>query len=208
MGIVYIKKLSENAILGLWHITETVEALLKMSDLSLADMDIYQTKKNDKRKKEWLACRNLLNKIFQKKVNVHYSQNGKPHLEENNYHISMSHSGEYSCVYTDHINPVGVDIQKLKRSIQKGIDFYINETERRWIEPEDNLMLHIIWSVKESVFKYCGINELDMKKDIILSSFKSNQNGMIEVSILNHDFKNKLLINYVTFDDYILTYTI
>ena len=46
MGIVYIKKLSENSMLGLWHITETTKDLLKKTDLSLADLEIYKIKKN------------------------------------------------------------------------------------------------------------------------------------------------------------------
>ncbi|WP_221393144.1 4'-phosphopantetheinyl transferase superfamily protein [Dyadobacter sp. NIV53] len=207
MGILYIKKPSKNSLLGLWHITESVETLLKALDLSPADREIYQTKKNDKRKKEWLACRNLLNGMFPEKVKVYYDQEGKPYLDENKFQISMSHSGEYACVYAHEIKPVGVDVQKLKPGIQKGLDFFINETERGWIDAEDNLMLHIIWSVKESVFKYYGLNELDMKKDVTVSSFKSNQNAMIEVSILNHDLKNKLFITFEIFGDYVLTYT-
>ena len=208
MGIVYIKRPSENSILGLWHVTETREELLGSVNLSSYDTEIYKIKKSDLRKKEWLACRNLLKVMSDEKLQIIYDHNGKPYFVDNRFHISMSHSGEYACVYLDRFKPVGIDIQQLKPSLKAGKDFFLNETENSWVNCNDNVIMHIIWSVKESVFKFYGIYEIDIKKDIAVYPFESNQKGNIEVNILNQKQNNKILVNYEVFDSYVLTYTV
>ena len=208
MGIISIKKPSETSLLGLWQITESAEKLFENIELSASDSEIYNTKKTDSRKKEWLACRNLVQKMLTEKVEIRYDNNGKPFLVSQEYHISMSHSGAYACVYLDKLKPVGIDIQMLKSSIKAGADFFIHETENEWMDTDNNLLLHIIWSTKETLFKYFGIYDLDIKKDISVNHFKSNENGIIEVNILNHDPDKTILVYYQVFDGYVLTHTI
>ena len=208
MSIVYIKKISENGLLGLWQITESVENLLENLNLSVYDKQIFEAKINDRKKKEWLACRNLVATMLKGPAGINYDLNGKPYFSDNTFQISMSHSAGYACVYINKFNTVGVDIQQLKTIPAKGVQFFLNEEENGWIASDDNVMLPIIWSVKETVFKYCGIYELDIKKDILLSPFTSNQNGIIEVNVLRQIRNHKILVHYEILDDYVLTYTI
>jgi len=208
MGISFIKNPSENSTLGIWHITESAEELFKKVVLSSTDSEILKTKRNDSRKKEWLACRNLAKALLQEDFAIQYDRNGKPFLESNSHQISMSHSGDYACVYLDKLNPVGVDIQKLKVSVKAGSAYFVNESEMEWVNCDNNKILHIIWSAKETVFKYFGNNDLDMKKDITVNPFKSNENGIIEVNNSNHLPIKTILVYYQFFDGYVLTYTI
>jgi len=208
MGITSIKRLSENSLLGLWHITESVDELFGKVILSSNENEIYYSKKTDSRKKEWLACRNLIKEMLHANVEISYDQSGKPFLTNHEFYISMSHSGEYSCVYVNGLKPVGVDIQKFKSSIKAGYDFFIHESDEKWVNTNSNELLHIIWSIKETVFKYFGIPELDIKKDIVVNPFTSNENGIIEVNILNHGPIRTILVYYQVFDGYVLTYTI
>ena len=122
MGVVYIKRPSESSVLGLWHVTESVEELYQSVHLSTSDIEVYKTKKNDTRRKEWLAIRNLLNVMVSGSVEIRYDENGVPHLSGSEYHISMSHSGDYVCVYLDRFKSVGVDVQRLKKTIKAGAD--------------------------------------------------------------------------------------
>ena len=141
-------------------------------------------------------------------VEISYDQSGKPFLTNQEFYISMSHSGEYSCVYVDRFKPVGVDIQKFKPSIRDGCDFFISEIDAKWVNIDSNELLHIIWSIKETVFKYFGISDLDIKKDIVVNPFTSNENGIIEVNILNGGMTKTILVYYQVFDGYVLTHTI
>jgi len=208
MSIAYIKSPTENSIIGLWRISESVEELLSPLRLSENEKKILALKKTDSRKKEWLACRNLLKIMTSADHEIIYDAYGKPYMKDQSFKISMSHSAEFACVYLDKKKPVGVDIQKIKPDIHNGSEFFLNPKELHWLNKEDNLMLHIIWSAKESTFKYCGIPDLDLKKDILLSAFTCSQIGIIEITVLNYDLNEKIRINYECFDGYILTRTV
>jgi 4'-phosphopantetheinyl transferase len=207
MGVVFIKKVSEHAQLGLWKIEESAEDLVAQLNLSGSDQEMLHSKKNILRKKEWLASRNLLKAMFPKNKGIRYDTNGKPFLNETSNHISISHSGDYACVYLNQQNPVGVDIQKLKPDISKGADFFLSAAELDQFGTSDNLLLHILWSAKEAVYKFFAAADIDVKKDIYLLPFQRNQSGTIEVNISYSDQDVNLHLHYQTFDDYVLTRT-
>ncbi|MEO6287434.1 MAG: 4'-phosphopantetheinyl transferase superfamily protein [Dyadobacter sp.] len=138
---------------------------------------------------------------------IYYDENRKPHIQHSGQQLSMSHSGEYVSVYLHKTHAVGVDIQQMKPSISKGADYFLNDDEQRWADLDDNVLLHLIWSAKESIFKYAGDTDLNLKKHIITNSFNSNQNGTIQVSILKGNMTENILVQFETFEDYVLTWT-
>jgi phosphopantetheinyl transferase len=208
MGIASIERFSNTASLGLWQITESVETLLSRLVLSSSEQQRFKTKKTDSRKKEWLACRNLLGEMLGRNPLIEYDSQEKPFLTDDNTYISLSHSGVYAAVYVNSEKAVGVDIQKLKPSISNGADFFLNEAELQWADLSNNNSLHLIWAVKEAVFKLVGSKELDFRKDIDLKPFESNQNKPIEVSIFNQQTIQNTKVCHSFFEDYVLTWTI
>ncbi|WP_439584224.1 4'-phosphopantetheinyl transferase family protein [Dyadobacter bucti] len=207
MSIRYIKRLSEDAMLGLWQMSESWQELSEQLQLSAADQQVLEGKKTESRKKEWLACRVLLKAMAPESGRITYDENRKPHVTGNNHFISMSHSGDFASVYLHKKQSVGVDIQKMKNSISKGADYFLHSSEQAWVDFSDNLTMHLIWSAKESGFKYAGNSELDLKKHIVTKRFSGNQNGIIEVSIDDTNFKS-VMVSYDTFEDYVLTWTL
>jgi 4'-phosphopantetheinyl transferase len=208
MGISSIKSISPVSLLGLWHMTETwqqLQAMLDLPDRETATLDSIQ---KDKRKQEWLACRALLAEMTGSVPAIVYDSNRKPHIEGSQMQLSMSHSGAYACVYVHHTSPVGVDIQQMKPSISKGADYFLNEHEQHWADLTDNLLLHLMWSAKESVFKYAANADIDLKKHITINRFSSNQNGVFEVNLLNGQSPQSMQIAFDTFEDYVLTWTV
>lgn len=208
MGISSIKSISPVSSLGLWYMTETWQQLKEMLDLPQPEIDTLQSIQKDKRKQEWLACRALLAQMTGSQHSIVYDGNRKPHLEGSAMHISMSHSGQYACVYVHETQPVGVDIQQMKPSISKGADYFLCDEELDWADLSDNLLLHLMWSAKESVFKYAGNAALDLRKHMTINRFPSNQNGIFEVNLVNGQSLEPLRIAYETFEDYVLTWTV
>ncbi|MCE7064147.1 4'-phosphopantetheinyl transferase superfamily protein [Dyadobacter sp. CY326] len=208
MGISYIKSISQHASLGLWHITESWPTLKDMADLPESALHPLDDKRNDKRKQEWLACRVLLKEMLPAAALIAYDTNRKPHIEGDKHQISMSHSGDYVSVYIHDSEPVGVDLQLMKPSISKGSDYFLNALEQQWVNVDNNLLLHLIWCAKEAVFKYAGDADLDLKKHIITNPFASNQNGKIQVSILKENTRNSVMVQFETFNNYVLAWTI
>ncbi|WP_229208639.1 4'-phosphopantetheinyl transferase family protein [Dyadobacter luticola] len=188
--------------------TESWPELMEMLDLSANDEQILNNKKKDIRKQEWLACRVLLKNMLQKDVEIGYHDDGKPFVKDLDLFLSMSHSGDFVSVYMDKKKSVGIDIQQLKPDISKGADFFLNEAEQIWADLENNVQLHTIWSAKEAVFKYAGNIDLDFKKHIITNPFSGNQNGQIEVKLLNENETETVQVQYENFENYVLTWTI
>lgn len=182
--------------------------LLGMLELPASELDAFDAILKEKRKQEWLACRVLLKEMLGRYGVIGYDAERKPHLAGSDVEISMSHSGEYVCVYLCERAPVGVDIQQLKPSISKGAFYFLNDTELQWAELQNNVQMHLIWSAKESVFKYAGDASIDLKKHITINRFSGNQNGRFEVNLQKGDFPEAIQIQFDTFEDYVLTWTL
>lgn len=208
MPICYIKRISDDSTLGLWHMSESWQELKDMLSLLDSELLALEDKKTDRRKQEWLACRILLQEMTQTLPVVMYDENRKPHLKDSNKQLSLSHSGDYASVYIHDSKPVGVDLQQMKPSIAKGADYFLNAAEQHWADLSDNASLHLIWCAKEAAFKYAGDPDLDLKKHIITNPFHSNQNGFIEVSIQKEHLNLSLKVQYDAFEDYLLVWTV
>jgi 4'-phosphopantetheinyl transferase len=208
MGIVSIERFSNGSALGLWQITESVDSLFASLRLSEAELARFAEIKTGRRKKEWLACRNLVRLMTDTGVEISYNRDGKPEIQNSDFHISISHSESYACVYIKKTGPCGVDIQKLKKSISAGADFFIADQERKWVDLSDNFQMHLIWSAKEAAFKYAGIHDIDFKNNILLKPFQSNQNEPIQVTLLNQQNTTKISLRYLFFEQYVLVWTL
>jgi phosphopantetheinyl transferase len=208
MGICYIKTVAPHAQLGIWRMTEPWQDLTTKINLPEEELHALTDITKDKRKQEWLSSRLLIQEITGQSPVVRHNADRKPYLPASEYQLSISHSGEYAAVYISPKSMVGVDIQQLKPSISKGIDYFLNPDEQQWIDTENNLLLHLMWSAKEAAFKYAGNADLDLRKHFTIKPFESNQNGEIQVLISNAGHIVPLTLGYDTFDDYVLTWTI
>ncbi|WP_159474049.1 4'-phosphopantetheinyl transferase superfamily protein [Dyadobacter sp. 3J3] len=207
MGLVYKKILEGDSLLGLWEISESLEEMFEAIKLSDSDQKKLERKVNSKRKKESVAVRLLLEKMLEETHEISYDENGKPFLISTNYKISISHSEKYAAMYLVKDKSAGVDIQKIKPDIGKGIDFFLNDEEQLWVDKADFILINILWSAKESVYKYAGIKELDPRNNMSVNPFLAKPQGEISV----HFGKEKLetiLIHYEVFEDYVLTRTL
>lgn len=83
---------------------------------------------------------------------ISHLKNGAPILngDEDSY-ISISHSKNYFAVYYSKGEAVGIDVEIIQRSLFEGGHYFLNENElcQDWTNDE----LHIIWGVKEALFK-------------------------------------------------------
>lgn len=60
MGIFLKRNINDNSIVGLWEITETSDDLFSQIKLNLEEKELYESFRNDLRKRHWLSYRNLL----------------------------------------------------------------------------------------------------------------------------------------------------
>ena len=77
---------------GIWKIEESSEVLLSLlrnREEHLPQLELIRT---EQRRREWLACRVLLQELTGGPVCVAYRPNGAPYLSGSSLHISISHT--------------------------------------------------------------------------------------------------------------------
>ena len=190
MGI--IKKIEENnCIISLWEINETLDALMQLSaNRKIPDFI------NEKRKKEHLTSRLLLNKISPN-TTISYNEFGAPILD-NNLHISISHSKNFVAIIISE-QQVGMDIEAISEKALRLAPKFVSEKKRTTLNKEKATL---IWCLKEAVFKWHQKGKVDFIKDIIIPPFIAEEKGQIKAQFK----KKELILNYQKINTHYLAY--
>ena len=157
----------------LWEITENYETLFSGIELDFKSEQLLSQKKSETHKNQFLAVRYLLQYLSIDLHNLNYNILGKPFFE-NNYKISISHSGLYvALIISD--TAVGIDIETINDRILKIKSKYL-ETELNYpLELNTEISL-VYWNIKESVFKAVDKPGIDFKKNILVPPLDMKKN--------------------------------
>ena len=107
----------------------------------------------------------------------------KPFLQNEQYHFSISHSGNYAAAIVSSTNRVGIDIEIPSAKVGRVAHKFIHASEEKFLSTF-NIQLQttnyqpqtIIWSSKEALFKWYSLGELDFKEHMQLSNNIQQQN--------------------------------
>ena len=108
MPVIEDFNVSSNTRYVLWEITENYETLFSGIELDLNSNQLLSQKKSETHKNQFLAVRYLLKYLSIDLSDLNYDSSGKPFFE-NNYKISISHSGVYVAVIISDTD-VGIDL--------------------------------------------------------------------------------------------------
>ena len=164
-----LKREENNISIYIWKIQESLKELIQ-----LYPYIEFPKFKSDKRNLEALCSRILLYN-HSKSLKISYSDTGSPSLNNHQY-ISISHSGNLVCIGVSK-NTIGIDIEEIsERSLRSHSKFVnVNQTNL------DKNKTSLIWSIKESVFKYHNIGGIDFKRDILLKDLIVQDKGKLVV---------------------------
>lgn len=208
MGLAYSKQLSDSSLLGLWHLSESLTELLAHYPLKPEELPEFEKRKNEKRKKEWLATRLLLGSLLDSTYFIRYGTNGKPYLSPSTHHISLSHSGDYVAIILNANSKNGIDIQYIKPSICSGKEYFLSDREIGELPyPENAAYLTTYWCAKECLYKYADTDLTDLKNNLYILPFSPQTNGMLQTRILSPEYPEVIPLHYHHLDDYVLVYT-
>ena len=185
-----LKKEENNNTILVWEISEPLEGLI-----SLSTNTDYSYAKSEKKKKEFLTIRILLN-YFNKNLKIAYSKNGSPNLSNHQY-ISVSHSGDLVCIIISD-KKIGIDIEQISDKSLQMKEKFINSHHTKLNKEKSTL----IWCIKEAVFKFHEIGNVDFIKDISVPDFRLYECGKIYVNFKNHTLK----AYYFKVEDFYLAY--
>jgi len=168
MPIKDIFLLNPNLQIGVWEITESIDELLESLNLAEEEFHVFNLFKNERRKKEWLAIRCLLQKM-DKSALIIYLKNGKPRLKAENGFISLSHTKGWVSIILNKSHDVGCDIEQLTPEVLRIKEKFASDEELEKSENHKNKLAYftLLWSTKEAIYKlFSEIVALEFKTQI------------------------------------------
>jgi len=212
MSLVQFKQLKDNTMLGVWHIEESKQELIKMLNENLVDVSQNSSNK-ETLGIHWLASRVLIQSLFgPQRIHIHKNIYNKPVLDVDgkHYFIGITHSNKYAGVIISEKHEVGIDIEKIDIRIERVAHKFLNISESHFINQTENNILGktLIWSAKETIYKVYGKKEVDFKNHITIKPFMAQDSGTFNAALTISKVKWNLKIDYEVFDSNVLTYCI
>ncbi len=204
MPVFFQQQINESTRLGVWKIEETEEFFRR-------NVPQHRDVTHPKKRLQHLAGRFLLQYLFPDfpYEQIRIADTRKPYLAGERYQFSISHCGDYAAAIVSRTHRVGVDVEETKDRILRIKDKYLSAGEQKLFIPDpatpDVRLLTLLWSAKESVFKWYGAGEVDFRRDIRLSELDSTSNT------LRCDFGKPgvaLRLNYRLFDRLVLSWIV
>ncbi len=194
--------------LAVWHITEDVNQLLLLIKLSQSDAERFNTFKLDKRKKEWLASRILLQELLGHYPEIEYSENGKPYLKGVSSHISISHTHGFAAASISN-QPTALDIEICSQRVEKVADRFMHTLEKENIDLKNRIAYFtVIWSAKETLYKHFDVFGVDFKEQFLVHPFKIEDNKVLSCEFHHQDVIQELKLQYEVNNQYTLVYNL
>jgi phosphopantetheinyl transferase len=181
MPIFFQHQINEATRLGIWKIEETEEFFL-------SNVPLQKEVTHPHKRLQHLAGRFLLQFLFPDFPYelIRIADTNKPYLQNEKFHFSISHSGDYAAVIVSKNQRVGLDIEILSRKAEKIKHKFLSEEEMKTfyisknqsasqlstlnsqLPTSNSQLLTLLWCAKESVFKWYGDGGVDFRKDIQL----------------------------------------
>ncbi len=196
------KTYTDNGLLLLWELTETLDSLSKMIP-SETHNPIFLKRTNPKRKKEWLAACLLLREIDCLPSQITHLENGKPEINHPTYKgISISHSSQIVGVFLHKSRNIGLDIESTERDYSRVEKKYLSLDEVQLTKKTPNGHA-LFWCIKEAVYKAANIPGIHFAKQIVIN-FKDE----IISAYLIAEKTQTYQVNYTEIDKQIIVFLI
>ena len=214
MPIFFQHEVSENTRLGIWKIEETEEFFK-------GNVPQHRDVTHPHKRLQHLAGRFLLQFLFPDFPYhlVEIADTRKPFLKDEQYHFSISHCGDYAAAIVSKNSRVGIDIEIPVDKILKIADKFLSGGEKKIfnnqystintqgaeLRTSDSRLQTLLWSAKESVFKWYGSGGVDFRKHIQLRK-QNKENETIHCYFSLSDVE--LVIQYHQFDQLVLAWVV
>jgi phosphopantetheinyl transferase len=139
-----------------------------------------------RKRTEWLASRELLFKIsnLPQRLGCVYDEFGKPELKGSDQHISISHSELWCAAMISDLH-CGVDIQLYSKTVERIAARFLTENDLQNAKKAKNPLhhLHLLWGVKECIYKAYGKRKLGFRENILITKLDDqNDQGQGEIN--------------------------
>ena len=195
MALYLIKDLDDDyhSKLGVWQITESEQELRALSSVPSDELEEISYIKSESLRKQKLAVRTLLDRLFEEKVYLNHHDNGKPYIENSSINISITPTDQYVAVIVNDSEEVGIALSEDE----------IEDLD----EDQRNEQLAIYWCAKEAVYKKMSQYNVDFAEQIEIENFRMRGEGELEATFIQKDgFEEEIHLQYMTFDRHVLVW--
>ncbi|WP_126971453.1 4'-phosphopantetheinyl transferase family protein [Gynurincola endophyticus] len=169
MALFFEQNIKNGGKLGIWKIEEPESFFSER-------VPLYQDISHPYKRLQHLAGRYLLRHLVEHfpVQDIKIADTKKPYLQNDAYHFSISHCGNFAAAIINDNMPVGIDIEIVTPRIQRIGNKFLHEREVDYLSdfvelPQLHLeLITVIWSAKEAVFKWYGKGKVDFKNHITL----------------------------------------
>ncbi len=209
MPLFYQHNINEFTRLAIWYITEE-------EDFFLAKVPLKRDVSHAQKRLQHLAGRYLLYALFPDfpLEEILIADTQKPYLVNEKYHFSISHFGSYAAAIVSSASRVGIDVEKASPTIEKIRNKFLSPKESsiafEGIEKSGHRLrqLTLLWSAKESIFKWYSLGKVNFKEHIHWTEPYFVRTG--DIGELCFTFRKEgiipLAVYYKIFDDLVLTF--
>lgn len=194
MPLIRIDDLGDGVRMGLWQMTEPIDALPVPPGVDLADV------RTEKRRREVLTSYSLLKALTGADLLIRHAPNGSPLVD--GLSISLSHTlGWAAMVVADSSKRLGIDIEYYSDRVNKIADRFIRADEQ-----SSSLAYRLVnWSMKETVYK--ALTEEDLiYSEMRLTHYDVGKSGKVAVEDLKCG--RHVEAEYILNADYVLTWAV
>ena len=205
MPIFFQHQINDTTRLGIWKIEET-------EDFFKANVPQHRAVTHPHKRLQHLAGRFLLQYLFPAFPYdlIQIADTRKPFLPGEQYHFSISHCGDYAAAIVSKDKRVGIDIEIPTEKISRIMYKFLSAKEHelfQLIQPDKDRIpfATLLWSAKESIFKWYGNGGVDFRREIQLKK----QHAEIErFDSLFSKNNSELTIHYRQFDRLVLAWVV
>ncbi|MES2849505.1 MAG: 4'-phosphopantetheinyl transferase superfamily protein [Bacteroidota bacterium] len=210
MPLVYQQNINPYTKLGIWHITEP-------ESFFIDKVPLQREITHPHKRLQHLAGRFLLRELYPgfPYELIKIADTRKPFLENEAYHFSISHCGEYAAVMVSTSFRVGVDIEKITGKVEKIKHKFLSPFEQNIIESlagNDAVLyttfLTAAWSIKESLFKWYGDGEVDFIDHLHIQKIETGGNEGAAYCKVLKSTQTDLKVNFLLFNNNCLSWVL
>jgi len=208
MPLVYQQNINPYTKLGVWHITEPEFFFIK-------EVPLQREITHPHKRLQHLAGRYLLKELYPDFPYdlIKIADTRKPYLENEAYHFSISHCGQYAAVIVSTHYRAGVDIELVTAKVQKVIHKFLSPGEQEMIlkfhhiqNAAPHSFLTAAWGIKESLFKWYGDGEIDFIEHLQILKIQADETaGTAKCRVLKQTAID-LTVHFIFFNGNVLSW--
>lgn len=203
MTVVFEKKMG-HALIIVYKIEHDNEYYLQGIDFTDFDKKEFEGITNPLKKRQWLASRYWLKKISnqQRTLFLEKSHLGKPHIINHKSFFSISHSKDIIAIIWSEEREVSIDIEHFQEKILHLKNKFLHPLD--FSHEADVEVMTLIWSAKETIYKYFHDRSLYSFKENI-AIYKRDENG-VYFNLTSQPVEQRNIVLFQRMDNFVLTW--